>query len=222
MSKVLEQTAGKPPLAWKACLAATTAALSLSLLACSHGPQAGERKPLVVDTAASSLRFVSTKAGAAGVGGVVEVHRFDRFQGSLGADGTVRLDIDLASVNTGVGIRDERLRTMLFNVAVSPKASFTAKIDPATLDALPANGSADLEVAGTLSLAGQARPTSASLRVTRLSARALQVATRAPIVVDAQQFGLKPGVEALREVMGLAFLAAAAPVTLNVVLLEQP
>lgn len=203
-------------------MAAAAAALALSLLACTHGPQASARKPLVVDTAASSLRFVSTKAGAAGVGGVVEVHRFDRFQGGLGADGTVRLDIDLASVNTGVGIRDERLRTMLFNVAVSPRATFTAKLDPAALDALPANGSLDLDVSGTLSLAGQARPTSAALRVTRLPQRALQVVTRAPIVVDAQQFGLKPGVEALREVMGLAFLAAAAPVTLNVVLHEQP
>lgn len=214
MSKTPLQTA-------RVATAGVATVLSLVLIACTHGPQASARAPLVVDASASSLRFVSTKAGAAGVGGVVEVHKFERFQGGLDANGTVRLDIELASVNTGVGIRDERLRTMLFNVATSPKATFTAKIDSAKLHALPANGSVDLDVDGTLSLAGQARPTPAQLRVTRLSAHSLQVATRAPIVVDAQHFGLKPGVEALREVMGLTFLAAAAPVTMNLVLNEQ-
>lgn len=201
---------------------AASVCLSLTLMACTHGPQSAARKPLAVDAAASSLSFVSTKAGTAGVGGVVEVHRFERFQGGLDADGNVRLDIELASVNTGVGIRDERLRTMLFNVAASPKASFTAKINPATIAALVPNATIDLDVPGTLSLAGQTRSTPAQLRVTRLSASSLQVATRSPIVVDAQQFGLKPGVEALREVMGLAFLAAASPVSLNMVLREQP
>lgn len=195
-----------------ACLA------SLVLVACAQVPSASMRAPMVVDTAASSLRFVSTKAGAAGVGGVVEVHRFDRFQGGLGADGTVRLDIDLASVNTGVGIRDDRLKTMLFNVAAFPKATFTAKLDAAALASLPASGSLDMNVAGSLALAGQVQPTSAQLRVTRLSPQSLQVTSRAPLVVDLQKFGLKPGVEALREVMGLAFLAAAAPVSLDMVL----
>lgn len=198
--------------------------MSLALVACAQAPQAPQapqasmRSPMVVDTAASSLRFVSTKAGVAGVGGVVEVHRFDRFQGGLDADGTVRLDIDLASVSTGVGIRDERLRTMLFNVAAFPKATFTAKLDAAALAALPASGSVDLDIAGSLALAGQAQPASAQLRVTRLSPQSLQVTSRAPLVVDLQKFGLKSGVEALRDVMGLTFLAAAAPVNLDMVL----
>ncbi|MCE2692586.1 MAG: YceI family protein [Betaproteobacteria bacterium] len=191
---------------------------SLALVACAQAPQASSRSPMVVDTAASSVRFVSTKAGAAGVGGVVEVHRFERFQGGLDADGTVRLDIDLASVNTGVGIRDDRLRTMLFNVAAFPKATFTAKLDAAALAALPASGSVDLDVAGSLALAGQAQPTSAQLRVTRVSPQSLQVTSRAPLVVDLQKFGLKPGVEALRDVMGLAFIATSAPVNLDMVL----
>jgi polyisoprenoid-binding protein YceI len=152
------------------------------------------------------------------VGGVVEVSRFSRFSGGLGTDGAIRLEIDLASVDTGVGIRDDRLRTMLFNVAATPKAIFTAKLDPAVLANLAANGPADLDLAGTLNLAGQTRPVEAKLRVARPTAQTLQVSTRAPIVVDAQQYGLKPGVEALREVMSLSFLASSAPVTFNMVL----
>jgi polyisoprenoid-binding protein YceI len=197
---------------------AAAALAALAMAACGHGPTNLASTGMSVDAANSSISFVTTKAGAAGVGGVVEVSRFSRFSGGLGTDGAIRLEIDLASVDTGVGIRDDRLRTMLFNVAATPKATFTAKLDAAVLASLAANGPADLELAGTLSLAGQNRPVDAKLRVTRPTAQTLQVSTRAPIVVDAQQYGLKPGVEALREVVGLSFLASSAPVTFNLVL----
>jgi polyisoprenoid-binding protein YceI len=116
-----------------------------------------------------------------------------------------------------VDIRDERLRTMLFNVKVTPQAHFEAQLDPALISALPANGARDVDLNGSLTLAGQTQPVAAKLRVARVGG-GLQVATRAPIVVDANQYGLKPGVEALREVMGLNFLASAAPVTFSLVL----
>lgn len=190
----------------------------LALAACSHGPSVAPSTGLAVDPSTSTLRFSSTKAGAAGAGGVVEVHRFDRFDGGVDAMGKVWLDIELGSVNTGVEIRDQRLRTLLFDVARTPKASFVARIDPARLAALPAHATLDLDLDGTLSLAGQTRALPAALRITRLSAKSLQVSTRAPIVVDTQAFGLQAGVEALRQVMGLNFLATAAPVTFNLTL----
>jgi polyisoprenoid-binding protein YceI len=205
----------------RARLITSAAAATLALLvmaSCGHGPTNLTSTGMSVDAANSSMSFVTTKAGATGVGGVVEVSRFSRFSGGLATDGAIRLEVDLASVDTGVGIRDDRLRTLLFNVAVTPKAIFTAKLDPALLAGLAANGPADMELAGNLSLVGQSRPVEAKLRVTRPTAQTLQVSTRAPIVVDAQQFGLKPGVEALREVMGLSFLASSAPVTFNMVL----
>ncbi len=213
------RTRRQPAAAFITLLATLATLLALlALQACTQVPPAGPPAALVVDPVASSLRFVSTKAGSTGVGGVVEVHRFDRFQGGLDADGQVRLTIDLASVSTGVPIRDERLRTLLFNVAAHPQATFTARIDTARVAALPADATLDLELVGQFTLAGQTRTLPATLRVTRLSAGALKVSTLAPIVVDAPAFGLKPGVEALREVMGLAFLAAAVPVTLDLVL----
>ena len=46
-------------------------------------------------------------------------------------DGTASLDIDLASVNTGVDIRNERMREIFFAVAENPKATVTAALDPA-------------------------------------------------------------------------------------------
>jgi polyisoprenoid-binding protein YceI len=170
-----------------------------------------------VDNAQSAITFVTMKAGQPGTGGIGEVQRFSRFGGGMDAGGRISFDVDLASVDTGVEIRNERLRTMLFNVKVTPQANFVAQIDPALISALPANASRDVDVNGNLTLAGQTQPVAAKLRVARLGS-ALQVATRAPIVIDANQFGLKPGVEAMREVMGLNFLASAAPVTFTLVL----
>ena len=194
------------------CAAALTAA-------CNNMPGAAPSATAAyrVDSAQSSINFVTMKAGAPGVGGIGEVQRFSRFGGGMDSSGKISFDVDLASVETGVEIRDERLRTMLFNVKATPQANFVAQIDPALIGSLPAVGSRDVDVNGNLTLAGQTKPVAAKLRVAR-QGNALQVATRAPIVVDANQFGLKPGVEAMREVMGLNFLASAAPVTFTLVL----
>lgn len=203
-----------------------TALLAAALLAaCSNLPDsassASSSAAYQVDVAQSSVQFVTTKAGQPGVGGISEVQSFKRYTGGMAADGRVSFDIDLASVDTGVGIRDERLRNMLFMVQATPQARFTAQIDPAVARALRTAGFSDIDVKGNLALAGQTRPVDAKLRVTRLAGGALQVATRAPIVVDANQYGMKAGVEALREVMGLNFLASAAPVSFTLVLNAQ-
>ena len=191
--------------------------------ACTHmaDPSANAPAPASaayrIDNALSAIHFVTMKAGQAGAGGIGEVQRFSRFSGGMDGTGRVGFDVDLASVETGVDIRDERLRTMLFNVKATPLARFEAQFDPALIGSLPAHGARDIDLNGKLTLAGQTKPVLAKLRVSRVGAD-LQVATRAPIVVDANQFGLKPGVEAMREVMGLNFLASAAPVTFSLVL----
>jgi polyisoprenoid-binding protein YceI len=174
-----------------------------------------------IDGAKSTLNFVTTKAGQAGVGGVGEVQSFGQFAGGMTSAGNISFTVTLASVATGVDIRDERLRTMLFNVKDMPVAEFAAQIDPAELRDLGPGGVKDIDVAGQLTLAGQSKPLAAKLRVARLGASQLSVATRAPIVVDAAQFGLKSGVEALRDIMGLNFLATSAPVSLQLLLSEK-
>ena len=55
---------------------------------------------------------------------------------ALGADGAARVEIDLASVNTGVEIRDERMREIFFQVADFPSATVTAQLDPQQFAAL--------------------------------------------------------------------------------------
>lgn len=171
-----------------------------------------------IDAKQSNIHFVTTKAGQPGVGGIDEVQSFSSFSGGLSPQGQIRLAIDLASVKTGVDIRDERIQNMLFNVKATPQAVFTAQLGAAALRDMARPGLQNVEVDGQLSIAGQSKPVKAMLQINRLNAGQVSVATRAPIVVNASDFGLRPGVEAMREIMGLNFLSASAPVTFNLLL----
>jgi polyisoprenoid-binding protein YceI len=132
--------------------------LAAALTGCTSAPELSAPAAYRIDAQQSALHFVTTKAGQAGAGGVSEVGQFSRFGGALGADGRIALDIDLASVDTGIGIRDDRMRTMLFNVAAMPKATFAAQVDPAMVAAIGVNSSRDVDLNGTLTLAGQTKP----------------------------------------------------------------
>jgi polyisoprenoid-binding protein YceI len=172
----------------------------------------------VVQTPASSVQFVTTKAGLAGVGGSSEIQKFSQFAGSLSNTGRLDFNVTLASVQTGIEIRDERLKTMLFKITDTPQATFSADIKPSFIDALAVGQSSDLNVDGRFTLGGQTKPMTAALRVTRLSATQLQVVTREPLIVNANDHGMKTGVEALRDIVGLNFLASVAPISLHLIL----
>jgi polyisoprenoid-binding protein YceI len=175
-----------------------------------------------IDPSQSNLTFVTTKAGQPGIAAIAEVQSFKRYSGGLDRTGQISLSIDLASVDTGFEIRDERLRTLLWDVKVTPRANFVAKLSPESLGKLAAAGVAELDVDGQLELAAQTKPVQAKLRMTRVGTDKLMVVTRAPIVINSADFGLGKGVEALRDVMGLGFVSASAPVSFALLLNARP
>jgi polyisoprenoid-binding protein YceI len=207
----------------KFVLASAFAATAATLVACASGTGGTPTASTgwAIDGAQSSLNFVTTKAGQAGVGGIGEVQSFKRFTGGLDAAGQIKLVIDLASVDTGVEIRDERMRTMLWNIKATPQATFSATLSAENLSKLSADSASDIDVAGQLELAGQTKPVNAKLRAMRMSGGKIMVTTRAPIIVNSNDYGLKAGVEAMREVMNLNFLASTAPVSFSLVLNAQ-
>ena len=92
--------------------------------ACSQAP--AEPAPLAqgewsVDAAASSLSYVSVKAGE-----IAEANSFSGLSGSVTPDGAATVEIDLATIETKVDIRNERMRDIFFEVANHPKATVTA------------------------------------------------------------------------------------------------
>lgn len=166
-----------------------------------------------VNSDASNVSFVSVKKGDVG-----EVHRFKALQGSLNDAGEFALTIPLASVDTGIEIRDERMKTMLFEVEQFPSLTLSAKIDKATVDALPVGQILQLELPAEISLHGKTDKVNVDATVARLADNRLLVTSRGMVMVNAGNFGLTGGVEKLREVAGLSAISKAVPVSFVLVL----
>ena len=164
--------------------------------------------PWQLDNEQSRLSFVSTKAVD-----VSEVHRFSELSGSVSVAGEARVAVELASVDTLIPIRDERMREMLFNTKAFPTASLSAKVDAAKVLELDAGETLVTTLQGQLSLHGQSNPVTAELVVARLASGTLLVSSRKPLIVQAGDFDLLEGVEKLREVAGLSSISSAIPVS---------
>ncbi len=166
----------------------------------------------------SELYFVTTKAGSAGTAAIQEVQTFKKVNGTVDDSGNVTVNIEPGSVDTGIEIRDQRLRDILFNTISYPIATYTGKVSLTEINSLSLGSSREMDLKGKITLCGQTQPVMAKVRVTKLTGNQLRVETRAPVIINAADFGLNNGVEALRKIMGLTVLSSAAPVSFSLVL----
>jgi len=164
-----------------------------------------------LDNDASSLSFVTVKAEH-----VAEVHTFDSLSGTIGDSGDVEITIELASVNTMIAIRNERMQEMLFGTNLFPEASITGSINLDALTGMDAGASVARQIDFELSLHGQSVAMAADVQITRTAEGAV-VSTLKPVVVMSDSFALTAGVEKLREVAGLPSISRAVPVSFTIV-----
>ncbi|MCW8345786.1 MULTISPECIES: YceI family protein [Vibrio] len=162
----------------------------------------------ILDNEASSLKFVSTKKNAAS-----EVHHFEAMSGTISDDGKATVILDLSSVETNIAIRNERMKSMLFDVASFKTATITTVIDMSELDGADIGGiySATFDV--TVDLHGKQKTYPANLTVMKMSDDKIVVVANDPLIVKAADFGLEKGIEKLREVAALPSIATSVPVT---------
>ena len=165
-----------------------------------------------LDSKQSSLHFVSIKNGT-----TAETHRFAELEGKVADNGKVNLGVHLASVETQIPIRNERMHEMLFDTKNTPMANITAQVDVAGFEKMAEGTIANEDVKLTLSLHGKTIDYDTRLQVVKLANGGIAVSTKQPLLVKAEDFGLGDGVEALREIAGLTSIAAAEPVTANLV-----
>jgi polyisoprenoid-binding protein YceI len=167
-----------------------------------------------LDNDTSTLSFVTVKAEH-----VAEVHTFDSLSGTIGDDGGVEITIELASVNTMIPIRNERIQEMLFETNLFPDGIITGSIDLDALTDMDAGSSVARQIDFELSLHGQSVALAADVQITR-TGEGVIVSTLKPLVVMADSFALTAGVEMLREVAGLPSISRAVPVSFTVVFEE--
>jgi polyisoprenoid-binding protein YceI len=160
-----------------------------------------------LDGESSRLSFVSTKNAH-----ISEVNRFLVLHGKVSPKGVAQVEVELESVNSGVPLRDERMRKELFEIQSFPKALITTQIDLRPINDLAPGAQLELRLPVTVTLHGKTREYNAELLATRLDDRRFQVVTLEPLVINAADFDLAPGVENLRKVAGLSAISLSVPV----------
>lgn len=160
----------------------------------------------------SSLHYVSIKST-----NIAEMNRFKTLAGSVSEQGAVELKVDLSSVDTGVDIRDERMQTMLFDVAQFAQATVTGTVDLERVTKLEVGETYTDSIALNLALHGLSKEVSSQVQVTRLADDKVLITTLEPVVLNAADYKLAEGLEALRVIAQLPAISPVVPVTYSLV-----
>ena len=163
----------------------------------------------VLNNKASKLNFITTKNASK-----TEVQTFKAMKGSV-VNNQVSLTVDLKSVDTGIKIRDKRVRELFFNVVTFPSATVTVDISKAKIGSIKIGGSKVVKFDAVIDLHGVKRSVPVQLQVTALEKDKILVFSNQPVIVDLQNFKLLGGVNKLREIAKLKSINAAVPVTFS-------
>lgn len=148
----------------------------------------------VLEPAASTLNFQSVKNQSK-----VETSGFATFDGRIAPDGTATVGIELDSVDTKVDLRNVRMRFLLFETFEYPRATITARIDPALVADLDTVRRKTVPVTYTIDLHGVSREATADLAVTLITDDLVSVSSSAPIQVATSDHNLDNGIRKLEE-----------------------
>ena len=165
-----------------------------------------------LDNKDSRLDFVSVKKGNIG-----EVHHFDTLSGVIRSDGRTAITIDLASVQTWIKIRNERLEKYLFETSKFPTATITTMLDMKQFEHLDVGEQMSTSTEVTLTLHGVSHKVEAGLQIFRLTKNRVLVIPDEIIMLDASAYDLKSGLEKLKELAGLESISTAVPVDFHFV-----
>ncbi|WKC45958.1 YceI family protein [Pseudomonas veronii] len=178
--------------------------LAFALLAAAAVPAHAD---WYLDNESSRLSFVTTKNTE-----IAEVQRFLVLHGKVDRNGAAQVEVELSPVNSGIPLRDERMRNQLFEIKTFPEALISTQINLQPINDLAPGAQLELRLPLSVTLHGKTHTYNAELLATRLDDRRFQVVTLEPLVLRAEDFELVPGVTALRNAAGLASISLAVPV----------
>jgi polyisoprenoid-binding protein YceI len=160
-----------------------------------------------LDNDFSRVNFVSVKKNIIG-----EAHRFTRLKGVMTDDGKLSVEIPLASVETLIPIRNERIQKMLFETKLFPTADISAKIPTKYLQ-LKQGESIIATIQTDVGLHGVNKLFQAEVLITRTAANKLLVTSLKPLIVNPSDFGLDKGILKLQAVAKLPSITQSVPVS---------
>ena len=155
----------------------------------------------------SVLNFVSVKNTD-----VAETFTFGQMQGTVSSSGQATMTIPLASILTGIDIRNTRMQSMLFESNYLPNLHFTTQLDLAAIDAMAAGSASTLSLTGSLILHGVIKPLTFEALVIKHANNSVSFSPRKPIVINSTDFDLNAGIELLRMTAGATTIGEKVPV----------
>lgn len=158
----------------------------------------------------STVSFISVKKS-----NVMEAHHFNQITGQLTKDGSFSLNIDLASVDTTIGIRDQRMKEYLFEQSKFANATVSASLTSAIISKLKTNETTPLSLTAELDLHGYKKEITLLVDVIKLSDSSLVVNSTKPVFIKANDFSLVKGIEKLRSLAGLPSISTTVPVSFS-------
>ena len=155
----------------------------------------------------SVLNFVSVKNTD-----VAETFTFSQLQGTVSSTGQATMTIPLASILTGVAIRDTRMQSMLFESSYLPNLHVTTQLDLSAIDAMAAGSTSTLSLSGSLILHGVIKPLVFDALVIKHANNSVSFSPRKPIIINSTDFDLNAGIELLRMTAGATTIGEKVPV----------
>jgi len=161
-----------------------------------------------LDPGNSNLSYGTIKNGMIG-----ESNSFKTISGSIDDSGHINIDIDLASVDTQLELRDERMRDIVFKVAGNPSAKLTGDMSLQAHDDQEVGTSMVIEATISVEMVGEKVDHDVMLVVTRLAENKVMVAPHGVIFIDADDYELLDALEELRVLAGLDTIESVVPMS---------
>jgi outer membrane protein OmpA-like peptidoglycan-associated protein len=146
---------------------------------------------------------------------IIEKHPFTRVQGKVDKEGNASVKIDLASLETGIDLRNVRMRFLLFETYKFLDAEITARLDKAKLAELAAKKNVTYPLTMKVNMHGVTNEFTTEVSVTRTGDNTVTVATVKPIVVSAESYGFTQGLAKLSDAMGGINIVPSSSITFD-------
>ncbi|MGZ2257913.1 YceI family protein [Roseobacter sp. A03A-229] len=184
---------------------------ALAATLCATTALAGGHATWTSVEADSSVAFGSIKSNEFG-----EIHHFSGVSGTVSEAGELAVTIDLASVETNIDIRNERMMEHVFQ-AGKATAKLTGAVDMEAVNGLDVGATTLVDVEGTLAFAGLETDVETPMLVARLADNRVLVTTADFIMLSTEDLGITAGVDKLMELASLDSITRVTPVTIRMV-----
>lgn len=150
-----------------------------------------------------------------------EINTFREIEGSVSADGSAVLTIDLNSIDSANEARDTAYRDILFETAIFPPLTASAQVNMADFAEL-AIGERHTELLDlTIDLRGVEKRSEFYVTVTRLSEDRVLIENKAPLILSTSEFAMDNGLGSLRELAGISSITPSVTATISFVFERQ-